>query len=172
MKKTLGLLALVGGAAAFAAYKVIKSEKVKVLNGEDVEKHIIEMEEEAEEVEEEEREASASYETASYPQLNTEDMVYLNEVSESVFETINFDEVSEDDRPIQHTLSFENRLLMEKFKSVVIEEGYVVTSGETDMELVVLHISKVDVDLILSKVFYLANLAKECNGTYKNWILK
>ena len=170
MKKTLGLLALVGGAAAFAAYKVIKSEKVKVLNGEDVEKHIIEMDEE--EAEEEEREASASYETASYPQLNSDDMIYLNEVSESVFETINFDEVSEDDRPIQHTLSFENRLLMEKFKSVVIEEGYVVTSGETDMELVVLHISKVDVDLILSKVFYLANLAKECNGTYKNWILK
>ena len=170
MKKTLGLLALVGGAAAFAAYKVIKSEKVKVLNEENVEKHIIEMDEE--DVEEVEEEASASYETASYPQLNSDDMIYLNEVSESVFETINFDEVSEDDRPIQHTLSFENRLLMEKFKSVVIEEGYVVTSGETDMELVVLHISKVDVDLILSKVFYLANLAKECNGTYKNWILK
>ena len=74
-----------------------------------------------EDVEEVEEEASASYETASYPQLNSDDMIYLNEVSESVFETINFDEVSEDDRPIQHTLSFENRLLMEKFKSVVIE---------------------------------------------------
>lgn len=168
MKKTLGLLALVGGAAAFVTYKVLKSEKVKLLNNEDnVEKHIIEIDEENEE-----EDSPASYETASYPNLNTEDMIYLNEVSETVFETINFDELGEEDRPIQHALSFKNRILMEKFKSIVIEEGYVITKGETDLDLVVLHVSKVDVDLILSKVFYLANLAIECNGTYKNWILK
>lgn len=172
MKKALGLLAVVGGAAALIAYKVLKDEKVKVVNQEkDVEKHIIEIDDEATE-EEEEDEAPASYSTASYPNLDSADMIHLNDVSEAVFETIDFENVGEEDRPIQHKLSFENRLLMEKFKSVVIEEGYVVTSGETDMDLVVLHISKVDTDLILSKVFYLANLAKECSGTYTGWILK
>lgn len=172
MKKALGLLAVVGGAAALIAYKVLKDEKVKVVNKEeDVEKHIVEIEEETLE-ENDEEEALPSYETATYPNLNNEDMIHLNEVSENVFETIDFDHVQEEERPVQHKLSFESRLLMEKFKSIVIEEGYVVTSGESDTELVVLHISKVDVDLILSKVFYLANLAKECAGTYQSWILK
>ena len=171
MKKALGLLAIVGGAAAIVAYKMLKDEKVKVVNNEeDVEKHIIELEEEEEAEEEEEQ--SPSYETATYPYLNNEDMIAINNICENTFETLDLEALKGEEKPVKHCLHFENKLLMEKFKSIVIEEGYVVTSGEDESELVVLHVSEIDVDLLLSKVFYLANVAKDCFGEYKELIIK
>ena len=167
MKKLIGMLAVTAAAAGIVAYKVIKDNKKEVIvkeNEEDIEIHEVNVEED-----EEEEEQQASFATASYPNLHVEDMVHLNEVSEHIFETM---EACEEERPIQHVLHFDDEANLKEFKNRIIEEGYVVTSGETNLDLVALHISKVDTDLILSKVFYLANLAKDYNGTYVNWILK
>lgn len=169
MKKVITALALVGGVAALAAYKIVKNDNKKLVETEDVEKRIIAIDQDEDE---EEPNCEAAFETASYPNLEEEDMKEINEICENVFEGIDFDNVGEDERPIQHVLHFENRILLEKFKAIVIEEGFVVTNGEYENDLLVLHIAKVNVDLILSKVFYLANLAKECDGKYLNWILK
>ena len=167
MKKVITALALVGGIAALAAYKIVKNDSKK-RDDCDIEKRIIAIEQDENE---EEPNCEAAFETASYPNLE-EDIKAINEICENVFEGIDFDNIGEDERPIQHVLHFENKILLEKFKAIVIEEGFVVTNGEYENDLLVLHIAKVNVDLILSKVFYLANLAKECDGKYLNWILK
>ena len=67
---------------------------------------------------------------------------------------------------------FEDEVELENYKNVVINDGYVVTMGSDEKELIVLNISAVDADVILSKVFHLADLAKKYHGKYVSWILK
>lgn len=116
-------------------------------------------------------EIEAVSETASYPYLAEADMMYLNDISEIEFNKM--EELdNENERAIQHKIEFETIKDLDVFKTIVINEGFVVTVGEDDKELLVLNISLLNSDLILSKVFYLANLAKEHGGNYKKWIIK
>ncbi len=110
-------------------------------------------------------------ETASYPNLSEEDMARLNELSEEQFVKVDALENTEE-RAIQHTIHFTQSEALEHFKNEVINEGYVVTSGMEDNELLVLNISLMDSDLILSRIFHLANLAKTNGGEYVKWIVK
>lgn len=175
MKKALGILAVITGAAAVVAYKLKKDEQKKetfeFMNEEDISDRILKSAEE-QNFKEEEFVEKASTETASYPHLSEEDMIRINELSETHFEEIEKEEDARVERPLQHTIHFDNETDLEKYKNIVINEGYVITSGDTTNDLVVLNISNVAFDNILSKVFYLANLAKEYNGTYVDWILK
>ena len=180
MKKALGVLAVLGSAAAFVAYKLKKEEEKNVssldhfddLSEDDISERILRTAEEANLHNEEELREKPAVTTATYPHLSEEDMVYLNEISEVIFQHMDEEVREEKERPLQHTVHFEEDSNLENFKNVVINEGYVVTTGEDDKDLLVLNISEVNADVILSKVFYLADLAKSHQGRYVNWIIK
>lgn len=177
MKKALGVIAVLGSAAALIAYKMKKDEKKNVdyttMDEDDISERILKTAQEQNFMESEEAfDEKASLETATYPNLNEDDMVRLNEISEARFEEMDLSVDERRERPLQHVIVFDNETALEKYKAIVINDGYVVTSGNEENELVVLNISEVDPDAILSKVFYLANLAKEYHGTYVNWVLK
>lgn len=176
MKKTLGVLAVVGAAAAFIAYKIKKEESYEdfsELNEEDITEKILKKAEEVNYVDEEEGTTPPAIQSTSYPNLNQEDILRLNEVGEELFSKL--DEDTTDDRterPLQHTIQFENEEQLQAYKNIVISEGYVVTGGEDPNKLIVLNITKVNPDEILSRIFSLANKAKEYNGEYIKCILK
>lgn len=174
MKKALGVIAVLTGAAALVAYKLKKdSEKednFQLMDEEDISDRILKSA--SAQNFSEEKEEKASTETASYPHLSEEDLIRLNELSETHFEEMENQEDVRSERPLQHTVHFEDQINLDKYKGIVINEGYVVTSGESEKDLVVLNITSVTCDAILSKVFYLANLAKEHEGTYVDWVLK
>ncbi|NBK98811.1 MAG: hypothetical protein EOM50_12455 [Erysipelotrichia bacterium] len=178
MKKALGVIAVLGSAAALIAYKLKKDEQRNVdyttMNEDDISERILKTAQEQNFAEDdgESFEEKASTETASYPHLNEDDMVRLNEISEARFAEMEQSEDQRSERPLQHVVVFNEETSLEKYKTIVINEGYVVTSGDEENELVILNITDVNPDAILSKVFYLANLAKEYHGTYVNWILK
>lgn len=164
MKKTLGLLAVVGAAAALVAYTMKKEERVeekKTLPNNDTM-----------EFEEDQMEVPASTASITYGNLTEEDTLHLNEICEQQFSLLENDADARTERPLQHVIAFEQAEQLEAYKTKVIHDGYVVTAGENEKELVVLNIVKVDTEIILENVFYLANLAKEYNGTYVSWILK
>lgn len=180
MKKALGILAVIGSAAALVAYKLKKDEGKELsstnnfdsLSEDDISERILRTAEEANVQQIEPANKKAASETKTYPNLNEEDMIYLNEISEDVFKNLE-ESVSDDkERPLQHAIHFDENKDLETFKSLVINEGYVVTVGENDNDLLVLNIVEVNADIILSKVFYLANLAKINHGRYINWLLK
>lgn len=175
MKKTLGLLAVIGAAAAIVAYKLKKEEMYEdfsELNEEDITEKILKKAEEVNYVEEE-GETPPSIQSTSYPNLTEEDILHLNEISEELFSKLDSDvEDERTERPLQHTILFTNDDELQAYKKMVITEGYVVTGGENPTELIVLNITKVNPDEILSRIFSLANRAKEYNGKYINCILK
>ena len=174
MKKALGVVAVLAGAAAVVAYKLKKDcekeEHFDLMDEEDISDRILKTAQAQNH--QEECDETPSTQTASYPHLSEEDIVRLNELSETHFEAMDKEEDARSERPLQHTVHFEDQIDLDKYKTVVINEGYVVTSGDSEKDLVVLNITNVSCDSILSKVFYLANLAKEYNGTYVDWILK
>ena len=77
-------------------------------------------------------------------------------------------DVHEKERPVKHTLYFESADDMNAFNHEVINRGYVVTKGETDQHIVVLHITPIDEEKLLSHVYYLAN-ATNRKGAYVDW---
>ncbi len=174
MKKALGVIAVLTGAAALVAYKLKKDnekeDNFELMDEEDISDRILKSAQQQNFQEESAEEPSTQ--TASYPHLSEEDLVRLNELSETHFEAMEKEDDARSERPLQHTVHFEDQINLDKYKGIVINEGYVVTSGDSEKDLVVLNITNVSCDAILSKVFYLANLAKEYEGTYIDWILK
>lgn len=172
MKKALGILAIAGAATAAVVYKLKKDNKDNSV--EELETKVDEVQEEVELTEEEIEESFEdvpAMETTSYPNLNRDEIVRLNEICEEAFEAYKVDEMEKQERPLQHIVTFENEADMEEYKTVVIKEGYVVANGK-DGELIVLNITATDLDKILAKVFQLADLAKKYNGSYIRWVIK
>ncbi len=171
MKKNKLILALaigtvITGATILSMEKAKKEKKENKNNNNDEDTQLNE-----ESFEEQCEDITAVSETASYPYLSDEDMIYLNEVSEDEFAKVEgFEDIEE--KAIQHTVKFDSVHDLENYKNIVINEGFVVTHGEQENELIVLNISLMESDIILSKIFYLANVAKEYNGSYRKWIVK
>ena len=98
---------------------------------------------------------------------------YKKELESNVDEVIEqLDEKNdlfEDERPIQHTIDFKRIEDMDAYKAIVIEKGYVVTRGETPLQLNVLHIAPINKSELLVNVYYLANQAIKHNGSYQGW---
>ncbi len=109
--------------------------------------------------------------TTTYPSLTDVDMEYLNEISESQLDALDLTDKTVE-KAIQHKIEFNSTDSLNEFKMNVINEGFVVTNGETENELLVLNITTMDSDALLSKVFFLANLAKESDAKYIDWIIK
>lgn len=78
-------------------------------------------------------------------------------------------DVHEHERPVQHMVSFRNKEDMESFKSRVINRGFVITKGEEEFDLVVLHISAIDEVKLVNNILYLADQAYAFNGEYRGW---
>lgn len=172
MKKKLGLLAVVTTAAAVVAYKLKKDEDKKDIKNldEDGAKSLRTVEEQGFEPINYDDKAEG-FSSKTFPHLDTQDIIDLTNAGEAEFKKLT-DIATTEERPIQHTIQFAKEIDMEEFKNIVIGEGYVVTNGEKENELLVLHISKMDQDDVLSKVFYLADLAKAHEGKYEGWICK
>ncbi|MDQ0360032.1 ribonuclease E inhibitor RraB [Breznakia pachnodae] len=172
MKKALGILAVVGAAAAVVAYKMKKDEEKKEIKElDDSKERILRTVEEQgfEPINYDKKPEPFSAKT--FPHLNEQDIIALTNNSEEQFKAIGEVDANEE-KPIQHSVQFEKEIDLEEFKNIVIGEGYVVTNGEAENELLVLHISKMDQDDISAKVFYLADLAKAHNGVYNGWVCK
>lgn len=78
-------------------------------------------------------------------------------------------DVHEHERPVQHMVTFRASADLDAFKNKVINKGFVITKGEGDMDLVVLHISPIDNVKLLSNILYLADQTYANNGVYKGW---
>lgn len=195
MKKALGALAILGAAAGtYFVYKFVREEDEDVDN-----KHIIyphEMNNNkteeaasnddelgAEEMSEKilknveaqgfgtvEDEKVLKLNKESFPNLSDEDIEKINRDSEQLLDNLPTSDENEE-RPVQHKVKFTNDSEMDEFKNLVISEGYVVTDGD-EGDLIVLHISKMDKNDILAKVFYIADVAKAHNGQYLGWSVK
>lgn len=163
MKKLLGVLAVGTAAAAVVAYAMKKNQKNDA-------KEIVE--EAAEILHEEAEKATALVKEVIEEGLHDEEEERLNTLCEEGFQALSNEDDNRKERPLQHTITFENQEDLEKFKEAVILDGYVVTSGTKELELLVLNISKVDLEVIKNSVFHLAKISHEHHGTYDHWVMK
>lgn len=105
-----------------------------------------------------------------YPHLTQRIIDAINLKNEEKFQELREGGDScETERPIQHYVSFDAQDDMETFKNKVINRGFVVTQGEQDLQLVVLHISSVEQAKLVSTVLYLADEAYANHGVYEGW---
>lgn len=108
----------------------------------------------------------------TYTNISTMTMAHLKELTEqNIAQLEEQGDLHDKERPVSHTLFFNDLNDMHEFNHEVINRGYVVTKGATDNEIVVLHITPIDEEKILEHVYYLANA---CNrkGCYINWETK
>ncbi|MFV0380642.1 MAG: ribonuclease E inhibitor RraB [Breznakia sp.] len=175
MKKKVGLFALLsaGAGAAYIAYKAAKKHDEESLEESDTDiiLHNVEAQgfkpmniDEAGNIESNEK-------TNTTPHLSEEEVKALQELTNTTFTALGVLDANEE-KPIQHEIEFSKEIELEEFKNRIIDEGYVVTAGEHERELLVLHISQMDSEAISAKVLYLADLAKEHTGVYKKWLCK
>lgn len=72
------------------------------------------------------------------------------------------------ERPIQHHIIFKDSESLQAFKSEIINKGFVVTNGEKEYELYVLHISPLE-GSFFDNLLFIANITKAHLGTYIGW---
>lgn len=105
-----------------------------------------------------------------YPHLTNTLVEDINQMTQEAMDSLESDgDVHEHERPVQHMVSFTNMNDLDNFKNKVINKGFVITKGEGDMDLVVLHISPIDKVKLVSNILYLADQAYANNGEYKGW---
>lgn len=76
------------------------------------------------------------------------------------------------ERPVQHSVRFETQEDATTFKNQVINRGFVVTSGDSELELMVLHITPLDDVKLIANILYIANETKANHGAYEGWTSK
>lgn len=190
MKKLIPVLALAAGAAAFVAYKMKKDEKKIVeldeglLYDEDddsVEEALISnpqlqvedtMKQEEKECEECKEAFTILDET--YPHLSTEKVNEVKKNYENVLEKLTLEgDVHENERPIEHFVTFQDEQKLEEFRQAVVNRGFVISSKEQDSNtLNILHISAVNNPKLLDNVLFLADMAAFYDGVYNGWKTK
>lgn len=105
-----------------------------------------------------------------FPALLKSEVQTLKEQAQSIMEAmLKEGDVHENERPVQHTVVFQNGEDLESFKNEVINRGFVVTRGDGDHELVVLHITPIDDIKLMGNVLYIASEAKRHHGEYRGW---
>ena len=81
-------------------------------------------------------------------------------------------DVHENERPVQHSVVFKTAEDMDSFKNEVINKGFVITRGDEDLELIVLHITPIDDVKLMGNILYIAGEAKLHHGEYQGWSSK
>lgn len=215
MKKIIPVLAVLGGVAAFAVYKMKKDEQKEIidldqglmsdddLNDEPVEEGPISDPQSCcmEDTKEALKDAAEDVlDTAEEACENAEDFVkdavkktkevigefdeeFTNVLLEEAHDVkekakammnkmLEEGDVHEHERPVQHKVVFQSQADLNSFKNTVINKGFVVTKGDSDLELVVLHITPLDEHKLISNILYLVNEANSNSGKYEGWTSK
>lgn len=108
--------------------------------------------------------------SSEYPHLTLRMVNDINMMTKDAIDALAKDgDVHEHERPVQHMVSFRNKEDMESFKSRVINKGFVITKGEEEFDLIVLHISAIDEVKLVNHILYLADQAYAFNGEYRGW---
>ena len=218
MKKIIPLLAVLGGAAALAAYKMKKDEQKKII---DLDEGMLQDEEVDDSTDTTCEEAPISdpasccmdgakeavqdimndadrfvKQTAEkvenladnakddikktikdvkevFPNLVEEEIQELKKTAKELMDKMLAQgDIHEHERPVQHTVHFDSVEDAENFKNAVINRGFVVTAGESETELIVLHITPLDEVKLVANILYIANEAHMYHGTYEGWTSK
>ncbi len=107
---------------------------------------------------------------AHYPHLTNRMIDDINMMTKEAIEALAKDgDVHSHERPVQHMVSFRNKEDLESFKNRAINKGFVITKGEEECDLIVLHISAIDEEKLVSHILYLADQAYAFNGEYRGW---
>ncbi len=185
MKKIIPALAVLAGAAALVAYKLKKDEEKKIvdldqglledtenINESDIEEEKIEegpisqpgyMEQMNTEVKEEENNENRS-------SLTEEEIAAIQSATQKKIDEMSQEgDIHENERPVQHYIEFKNTEDLENFKCNVINQGFVISKGKNELELVVLHISPIENEKLMNNILYIADEAKKHNGSYNGW---
>ena len=105
-----------------------------------------------------------------YPNLTTALVEDINTMTQEAMNSLASDgDIHERERPVQHMVSFSTAHDLDTFKNKVINKGFVITKGEGELDLVVLHISPIDKVKLVSNILYLADQAYANHGVYKGW---
>ncbi len=105
-----------------------------------------------------------------YPNLTTALVEDINTMTQEAMDSLASDgDIHERERPVQHMVSFSTAQDLDAFKNKVINKGFVITKGEGELDLVVLHISPIDKVKLVSNILYLADQAYANHGVYKGW---
>lgn len=111
--------------------------------------------------------------TDQYPHLTGSQVEAIRTQADKVIEELEIDgDVHSHERPVQHKVNFTNMEDLEAFKNTVINKGFVITNGEEAFQLMVLHISAINKETLYENMFYLADTAVACHGTYEGWVSK
>lgn len=199
MKKIIPILAIIGGAAVYVAYKMKKDEQKHIveldqglLQDEDLDTSLDEVEEGPisepksfcmhdmkegfQDTMSDMREdicecAKEQAETISY--LVEEEIKDLENKASEIIEALRVEGDNHDhERPIQHTVYFTSQEDVDNFKNEVINKGFVITKGKTDEELTIIHITPLNESKLLKNILYIANAVKKNNGSYGGWASK
>lgn len=105
-----------------------------------------------------------------YPNLTTSLVEDINTMTLEAMNSLAKDgDIHERERPVQHMVSFSTEQDLDAFKNKVINKGFVITKGEGELDLIVLHISPIDKEKLVSNILYLADQAYANHGIYKGW---
>lgn len=108
--------------------------------------------------------------SSEYPHLTNRMVEDINSMTLDAIAALAQDgDVHEHERPVQHMVSFHNKEDLEGFKGKVINKGFVITKGEAEFDLVVLHISPIDEEKLVNNILYLADQAYAFHGEYRGW---
>lgn len=108
--------------------------------------------------------------SSDFPHLTNRMVNDINMMTRDAIDALAKDgDVHAHERPVQHMVSFRNKEDMESFKSRVINKGFVITKGEDEYDLIVLHISSIDEVKLVNHILYLADQAYAFNGEYRGW---
>lgn len=111
--------------------------------------------------------------TDPYPHLNGSEVEAIRTQADAEIEALEKEgDVHNHERPVQHKVNFTNMEDLEAFKNTVINKGFVITNGEEAFQVMVLHITAINKEKLYENMFYLADTAAECHGTYLGWTSK
>lgn len=111
--------------------------------------------------------------TDPYPHLNGSEVEAIRAQADAEIEALEKEgDVHNHERPVQHKVNFTNMEDLEAFKNTVINKGFVITNGEEAFQVMVLHITAINKEKLYENMFYLADTAAECHGTYLGWTSK
>ena len=108
-----------------------------------------------------------------FPSLLKSEVAALKEQAKKLMDDmLQEGDVHENERPVQHRVVFKTAEDMDAFKNEVINKGFVITRGDEDLELIVLHITPIDDIKLMGNILYVAAEAKLHRGEYKGWSSK
>lgn len=111
--------------------------------------------------------------TDPYPHLNGSEVEAIRAQADAEIEALEKEgDVHNHERPVQHKVNFTNMEDLEAFKNTVINKGFVITNGEEAFQVMVLHITAINKEKLYENMFYLADTAAACHGTYLGWTSK